>query len=52
MNNTLKGLLVGLVLLYVVSPLDIAPGPIDDLLVTLLGYVGTRAIESRRNSHF
>ncbi len=48
MNNTLKGLLVALVLLYVISPLDGAPGPADDLLVTLLGYAGTRLIGSKK----
>lgn len=48
MNNNLKGLLVALVLLYVISPLDGAPGPADDLLVTLLGYAGTRLIGSKK----
>ncbi len=46
MNQTLKGLLIGLVLLYIVSPFDAMPGPMDDLLVTLLGYVGTKMITS------
>ena len=48
MNNTLKGLLVALIMFYVVSPLDVAPGPIDDILVTLIGYMGTRMIDSKR----
>ena len=48
MNNTLKGLLVALVLLYVISPLDGAPGPADDLLVALLGYAGTKMIGSKK----
>lgn len=49
MNNTLKGILIGLIMLYVVSPVDAMPGPMDDMLVALLGYVGTRFLESRRN---
>ena len=52
MNNTLKGLLMGLEMLYIISPVDIAPGPLDDLLITLLGYVGTKVLESKRNNHF
>ena len=47
MNKTLKGLLIGLIMLYVVSPLDAAPGPMDDILVALLGYIGTRVLENR-----
>ena len=46
MNKTLKGLLVALIMLYVVSPVDAVPGPVDDLLVTLLGFIGTRALEN------
>lgn len=44
MNQTLKGILIGLVMLYIVSPFDAMPGPMDDLLVTLLGYMGTKMI--------
>jgi hypothetical protein len=48
MNQTLKGILIGLVMLYIVSPFDAMPGPMDDLLVTLLGYVGTRMITGKK----
>ena len=34
-NGLLKALLAVLLGLYVVSPVDIAPGPIDDLLLLL-----------------
>ena len=34
-NNFLKVMLLALAAIYVVSPLDLAPGPIDDLLLIL-----------------
>lgn len=37
MNGVMKGMLIMLVILYVVSPLDAMPGPVDDLIVILLG---------------
>jgi len=37
MNGVAKGMLIVLVILYVVSPIDFAPGPIDDIIVILLG---------------
>ena len=51
MNKTLKGLLVALIMLYVVSPVDGMPGPVDDLLVTLLGFIGTRALDSKSRKY-
>ena len=35
-NSFLKGILFALLVVYVVSPLDLAPGPMDDLLLILL----------------
>lgn len=37
MNSFLKVLLVLLVIAYIVSPVDFMPGPIDDIIVILLG---------------
>lgn len=37
MNNAAKVVLLVLVILYVVSPVDACPGPIDDIIVVLLG---------------
>lgn len=38
MNGVLKGMLAALVIVYMLSPIDIAPGcPIDDILILLLG---------------
>ena len=36
MNDFMKGMMVVLVILYVISPIDFMPGPIDDLIVVLL----------------
>ncbi len=45
-NGLLKALLAGLLIMYVVSPLDLAPGPIDDILLILFNI----AMSSRRQS--
>ena len=37
MENVMRGMLLVLVILYIVSPADLCPGPMDDLLVLLLG---------------
>ncbi len=44
MNIVLKGILLALVIVYAVSPIDLAPGPIDDILVAILGFVANRKI--------
>lgn len=36
MNGVMKGILVAVVLLYIVSPVDLCPGPIDDIIVFLV----------------
>ncbi len=37
MNDVMKGMLIILILLYIISPVDICPDPIDDIIVLLLG---------------
>ena len=38
MNGVVKGMLIALIIVYIVSPIDIVPGcPIDDIIVLLLG---------------
>ena len=37
MNGIVKGMLVSLLIVYVVSPIDFCPGPIDDIIAILLG---------------
>ncbi len=36
-NNVIKLVVLGLVIAYVASPIDLAPGPIDDVIVLLMG---------------
>jgi len=43
MNEVMKGMMIVLILLYVVSPLDLAPGPIDDLIVILLAVAASKS---------
>ena len=44
MNGVVKGALLVLVILYIVSPVDAVPGPIDDLVVALLGLAATKTL--------
>lgn len=52
MNQTMKVIMMALVLLYIVSPVDAAPGPVDDMIVALLGFAGTRFLGSNSNKDF
>ena len=36
MNGIGKGMILVLVILYIISPIDACPGPIDDLIVMIL----------------
>lgn len=40
--NKKKFLLILAVILYDISPIDLFPGPIDDAIVTILGFLWTR----------
>ena len=42
MSDIGKGMLIVLVILYIVSPIDFAPGPVDDAIVLLLGLAATK----------
>jgi len=45
MNGVVKGMLIALIIVYIVSPIDIMPGcPIDDLIVLLLGLAAQKRI--------
>ncbi len=44
MNGVAKGMLLALVFLYIVSPLDLFPGPIDDLIALLAGIAAQKRI--------
>ena len=45
-NGVLKGMLIALAAVYVLSPLDLAPGVVDDLLVVLLSYAANKSRSS------
>lgn len=49
MNGIAKGMILVLVLIYLVSPLDLAPGPIDDLIVLLMGLAARKRISARED---
>ena len=42
MSDVGKGMLIILVILYIVSPIDFAPGPVDDAIVLLLGLAAAK----------
>lgn len=44
MNNVMKGIIILAVIIYIVSPIDIAPGPIDDILVLLMGIAASKSL--------
>ena len=44
MNNLLKGMIIVLMILYVVSPVDACPGPIDDIIVVLIGLASRKKL--------
>lgn len=48
MNDVMKGMLIVLVIIYVISPVDFVPGPVDDLIVILLGIAGQKKLESNQ----
>ncbi|MBR4628374.1 MAG: hypothetical protein IKO47_11905 [Ruminococcus sp.] len=46
MNDVMKGMLIILVIIYVISPIDFVPGPVDDIIVILLGIASQKEIEN------
>ena len=44
MNDLMKGLVIMAVLMYILSPIDVAPGPIDDIVVLLLGLASRKRL--------
>ncbi len=37
MNDVMKGMFIVLIIIYLLSPVDLCPGPVDDLIVLLVG---------------
>ena len=44
MDDFLKVLLIGLMVVYVISPVDACPGPIDDMVVMLIGMAASKRL--------
>lgn len=44
MSGIGKGMLIALVILYLVSPIDLCPGPVDDIIVLLIGLAAQKGI--------
>lgn len=47
MNGIAKGMLIALVVLYIASPVDLCPGPVDDFIVLLV----TLAMQKGNNEY-
>jgi uncharacterized membrane protein YkvA (DUF1232 family) len=50
MSGIIKGMLLVVIILYIISPIDFVPGPIDDILILLLGLAsrkGVAAVEEK-----
>lgn len=44
MSGVVKGMLIVLVILYIVSPVDLCPGPVDDIIVLLVSLAAQKGI--------
>ena len=44
MGNTVKGMIIIIMILYIVSPVDFCPGPIDDIIVLLIGIASKKGV--------
>lgn len=42
MNGFWKGFIVAMLIVYVISPVDLIPGPVDDIVLIFLSYVASR----------
>ena len=45
-SDFLKTLVLVVVILYIVSPLDACPGPIDDIIVAILGIAARKRLSA------
>ena len=46
MSDIVKGMILVLMILYIFSPVDACPGPIDDLIVLFIGIAARKGIET------
>lgn len=47
MSDMKRILIIGAILLYIVSPVDLMPGPLDDIIVLLIGIAARKKIMAR-----
>lgn len=47
MNGFVKGILFVVVLIYIVSPIDFLPGPIDDIIVLLMSIAAQKGLPAK-----
>lgn len=52
MNGFVKGILIILLIVYIVSPLDLCVGPIDDIIASLLGVCCMAAPKKAKYNEF
>lgn len=45
MNEAMKGMILVLMILYILSPIDACPGLLDDLLVLLIGMAARKGLD-------
>lgn len=46
MSGVMKEMMLVLMILYIVSPTDACPGPIDDIIVLLIGIAAAKGRET------
>lgn len=44
MGNTVKGMVLVLMIIYILSPIDACPGPIDDMIVLIIGMAARKGV--------
>ena len=44
MSDFGKGMILVLMILYIISPIDACPGPIDDLIVLIIGLAARKGL--------
>ena len=49
-SNLMKTLVLVVVILYIVSPIDACPGPIDDIIVAILGIAARKRLPQLNNT--
>jgi len=47
MNDILKGMILVFVILYFISPIDACPGPVDDIIVVLMGMAARKRLSEK-----